>query len=509
MIDELDWVMSVRPRVEPATREAQRAARQALDRAIANDIARSERGSGWRLGRRPGGGWPRARRWVGAAARATPAFLAVLIVVAVAVVALTLGSRHESASSTPTTDAVSASPSTAAKLPLGTPAGPETADPNRFQGAAIPSTVKLVAEAPDPHGGLPWGLREFQTTRGQTCLQVGRVQDGTIGVIGRDGAWGNDERFHPISPNAYTGDSCSPTDAHGAAFNNVAVQGGIASADVPWGTGAQGGECRIGPQPHQFPACPPADLRDLDYGLLGPEAVSITYAGANGRLFTEPTNGPNGAYLIVRSGTTRSCSQQSGGGQSCVSGGGRTSGPSLQSGVIIAVTYRNRYVCSLPAPTLAGVAQASCPPRHPSMPTDPQTRVRVQVAPANRYCTSRLGQTLEPCPNRSRGLVRLGGPSSQWLVIFSFSAPRSTVTAGRTYYYFTTDAPGGCPNANHFWEYNEAVRKDQQVVQWSAFDKHCPGAGLGTISLITSRTGRHWPGQGAGRPIASFSFTIP
>jgi hypothetical protein len=94
-------------------------------------------------------------------------------------------------------------------------------------------------------------------------------------------------------------------------------------------------------------------------------------------------------------------------------------------------------------------------------------------------------------------------------VSFSFHAPSSTVAAGRTYYYFTTDAPGGCPNANQFGEYSEAVHKGQQVVQWSAFDKHCPGAGHGTISLITAPNVRHFPGEGASRPIASFDFTIP
>ena len=71
--------------------------------------------------------------------------------------------------------------------------------------------------------------------RQMTCLQVGRVQDGTIGVIGQDGASGKHHRFHPISPYAYTADSCSATDGHGAAFNNLSVQGAIASADVPWG----------------------------------------------------------------------------------------------------------------------------------------------------------------------------------------------------------------------------------------------------------------------------------
>jgi hypothetical protein len=303
----------------------------------------------------------RSRRWRGRAMSA--AFIAIAAAVAVAVVAVFLVGRHQSQPAIRTSDAVPKhQPSVIAKLPLGTPAGPLTANPNTFQGAAIPRTVRLVAETADPYGGLPWGLREFETTTGQTCLQVGRVQGGTIGVIGQDGAWSNDWRFHPISPNAYTGDSCSQTDARGAAFDNVAVQEKAASADVPWGLGAQGGECRIDAQPRQFPICPPADLRDLAYGLLGPDATSITYTDATGRLYTEPTNPPDAAYLIVLPGSSHSCSQQSSGGTRCTRGPGQTSGPALQPGVITAVTYRDGHQCQLPTPTSSRAAQASCPP---------------------------------------------------------------------------------------------------------------------------------------------------
>jgi hypothetical protein len=300
-----------------------------------------------------------SRRWRARARSA--ALIAIAAGVAVVVAAVFLTGHHRSQPAIRTSDAVPNRPTAIAKLPVGTPAGPLTANPSSFQGAAIRKTVKLVAETADPHGGLPWGLRQFETTRGQACLQVGRVQEGTIGVIGQDGAWHNDHRFHPISPNAYTGDSCSQIDAHGDAFNNVAVQGKAASADVPWGTGAQGGECRIDAQPRQFPLCPHADLRDLDYGLLGPDATSITYLGANGRLYTEPTNPPDGAYLIVLPGSTRSCSHQSNGTR-CTSGAGETSRPALQAGVITTVTYRDGHECQLSAPTSSGVTQASCPP---------------------------------------------------------------------------------------------------------------------------------------------------
>ncbi|MGZ6616737.1 MAG: hypothetical protein ACXVFQ_20220 [Solirubrobacteraceae bacterium] len=308
----------------------------------------------------------RSRRFTfGNVATAAAPVLAVVI----ALVAL-IGLQHHTPElpPIPTTDAVSNSLPASGALKIGAPAGPLHVPANTFQGAAIPSTVRLVAEAPDPHGGLPWGLREFRTTRGQTCVQVGRVQLGTIGVIGQDGAWGNDHRFHPISPNAYTGQSCSPTDAAGHAFNNVAVNGGgaIASANVPWGTGAQGGGCGATNGGQVEPPCPPQDLRNLNYGLLGPDAVSIDLVGAGGRRYTQPTIAPDGAYLIVTApGAKGATCVYYGRGRGC-SSGGRTAGSSLQSGVITQVVYRDRHTCTLPAPTPTptptGVRDGSCPP---------------------------------------------------------------------------------------------------------------------------------------------------
>jgi hypothetical protein len=94
-------------------------------------------------------------------------------------------------------------------------------------------------------------------------------------------------------------------------------------------------------------------------------------------------------------------------------------------------------------------------------------------------------------------------------VIFSFKAPRSTLAHGRTYYYFTVDAPVGCPNASQFGEVNQAVKLGQRVVLWAAVDQRCPGPGHGTISLITAPSAHHVPGQGVSRRIRSFAFVIP
>jgi hypothetical protein len=155
-----------------------------------------------------------------------------------------------------------------------------------------------------------------------------------------------------------------------------------------------------------------------------------------------------------------------------------------------------------------GIAGATASTRH-SVPRSARRSVRVQVVQGDRYCTSPGGETLERCPMGSRGLIRLGGVSQQWLVIFSFIAPRPTTVGGRTYYYFTADAPGKCPNASQFGEHNADVRTGQRVVAWAAFDKNCPGAGRGTISLITRRNGVRAPGDGASQSVASFTFAIP
>lgn len=69
--------------------------------------------------------------------------------------------------------------------------------------------------APDPEGGPQWAIGTYDATlsapaprapkdiapqfhKPVTCVVVGRVQDGRLGVIGRDGVFGNDERFHEL-----------------------------------------------------------------------------------------------------------------------------------------------------------------------------------------------------------------------------------------------------------------------------------------------------------------------
>ena len=213
-------------------------------------------------------------------------------------------------------------------LLTGAPAGPKVPPvPTAGYGAA--TTAKLLPiHVADPDGGLPWGLRSVRTTRGDVCVQVGRLADGTIGALGEDGSFRDDRRFHPFSVNYEGPDQagCVPVDARGHGFTTVVITG------LP--TSAMATGCVADFSRHDQVPCPTQDTRDIYFGLLGPEAASITYASADGQTVTEATVGPDGAYLIV----TRAllAGQQ---------GAGGVFGSLLKTGPIRAVTYQDGHTC--------------------------------------------------------------------------------------------------------------------------------------------------------------------
>jgi len=190
-------------------------------------------------------------------------------------------------------------------ISFGTPATsvPVFANPRAGLGRIAPGTVRLLPlSVPDPHGGLPWGMRVLSTTRGVGCLQVGRLLDGRLVALGQDGAFGNDGRAHelPLSTNVERL-NCSLVDGRGRIFDSVTIKSEVASA-------AQGVHCEppgtYAPSHRAaFSTCPLADERSLYYGMLGPDATSLTYS-SGGKSHTVATVGPDGAYLIVTPGTT-------------------------------------------------------------------------------------------------------------------------------------------------------------------------------------------------------------
>jgi len=183
------------------------------------------------------------------------------------------------------------------------PSLPVFANPRAGLGRVAPGSVRLLAlSVPDPHGGLPWGMRVLSTTRGAGCLQVGRLLDGRLVALGQDGAFGDDGRAHelPLSTNVERL-NCSFVDGRGRIFDSVTIKSQAASA-------AQGVHCEppgtYAPSNRAaFSTCPLADERNLYYGMLGPDATGLTYS-AGGHSHTVATVGADGAYLIVTPGTT-------------------------------------------------------------------------------------------------------------------------------------------------------------------------------------------------------------
>lgn len=187
----------------------------------------------------------------------------------------------------------------------GSPVKPEV-PPNAAAGNGLPvsgAAAHLALVEADPAGGLPWGMRIERTTRGQLCLQVGRVEGAQLGELGLDSAFGDDGRFHALRatvlPPGYGGSAdqveCVPAGQTVIFEDLKADRSGVRLLPAEFS----------GPPPehpgealHPTGVPPVGDLRALAYGVLGPHAVSVTYKTPTG-MRTLPVSGPDGAFLIV------------------------------------------------------------------------------------------------------------------------------------------------------------------------------------------------------------------
>jgi hypothetical protein len=203
--------------------------------------------------------------------------LALLTLLALAAIAVAATGLLRSGADVPTRSGKAPTPSTAFGVPTG--------------------RIALPIQVADPAGGLPWGLRTFHTTRGYACIQVGRVQHGTLGIIGRDGAFEDDGLFHALAPQVLDKGACARLDAGG--------QGYLALHDANFPSGGLTGSC-LAPElagaaaAAGMTACARPALRQLDYGLLGAHARSIVFRDARGAEHTVAVQRGSGAFLIVQ-----------------------------------------------------------------------------------------------------------------------------------------------------------------------------------------------------------------
>jgi hypothetical protein len=232
--------------------------------------------------------------------------------------------------------------------------------PNPTVGEGVPATGAsrlLSLRVPDPEGGPPWGMRIVSTTRGEVCVQIGRVQHGQLGELGIDGVFHDDGRFHPMSADVLPetsriGTNLSNNDATESVSCHLAGQ---AAAGEHLGVDRSAG----GANGH-VQSIARHKLRNLAYGLLGPAAVSVSYHDGSGP-HTAVVLSPIGAYLIVQRAAP---AEQVASGQE----GLGTEGDLPPSPPLTAITYRlDGKLCQrgpVEPPGVAAHLSKECPQPH-------------------------------------------------------------------------------------------------------------------------------------------------
>ena len=241
---------------------------------------------------------------------------------------------------------------------IGAPAEPRGGQLQSLRGGGlVKGTVRLLPLAtPDPAGGAPWGMRVLSTKAGEGCVQVGRLVDGKLGAIGQDNAFADDGLFHAFAlDSTFAKHACTPLDGNGRIFLNATVGDMPASAWVGSGGGCVPSTATHAERFNQYgkpiSICPQADERNLYYGLLGPDAKSITYK-LNGHTHTQATVGPEGAYLLVTSASpTQLFNFNAGGTQDVVP----------VDGPITELHYRDGATCHLTSRSWIGGKDACTP----------------------------------------------------------------------------------------------------------------------------------------------------
>jgi hypothetical protein len=361
----------------------------------------------------------------------------------------------------------------------------------------LASVHLLALSVNDPQGGPPWGLRVERTSRGLMCLQYGRLDHGTIGDLGIDGAFSDDARFHALPLNYFqVPGSCASVDARGDAFVSVRLGAAPASglygsctgvaaalfADVPSAYRADAQRARAHNERAPRSVCPRADLRDIYYGLLGPQAVSITYPAPSGRLISERTTGPQGAYLVLGPPTAYTCERYGPANDPTAPVGcgraGTSSSSGPRAGFIRSVTYRNGHVCKLP-PTKAGyIPDASCPPVDSAA---PQTH-RITALQVATLISVHVGKVTPGCGTGANSNRCGGWPTLN--VTISFTARIAVPNAASHYEYniqFTAD--GACSHGHNdgLGGQTPGDLRAGQRVQLTIGISNCPGVVHGDV----------------------------
>lgn len=194
----------------------------------------------------------------------------------------------------------------------------------------------LSVRVMDPEGGPPWALRTFapQSPPNSVCVQAGRVVENQLVGLGINGAFGNDERAHPLplesdscigtnGPNPQAAVLPDITDSSAALAeprcrdprSRAEQDGRIALYSDRLAQAQQSGDAAELARARQAldrvrdevgmprPLCNPAALRTIVVGFAGRGGGTVTLTEANGMRHSIVTNPADaGAYLFVLAG---------------------------------------------------------------------------------------------------------------------------------------------------------------------------------------------------------------
>lgn len=140
----------------------------------------------------------------------------------------------------------------------------------------VPNTASVVATAPDPDGGLDWGLRVSTSKTGGVCFTVDRIKDGRYGRLDGSGSFTE----MPLG----RGQSCGPASAAEDSLVGASSQGGtlvihgVAGSDV---AEVRIGDKRLTPTPRGGWLAAfrgqDSDLPDHPVDVLSQDGSLITY----------------------------------------------------------------------------------------------------------------------------------------------------------------------------------------------------------------------------------------
>jgi hypothetical protein len=311
-------------------------------------------------------------------------------------------------------------------------------------------------------------------------------------VIGENGFFHNDGRFHPFPVSVSDHAQCTPTDGAGHAFMGIELGGAPAAGFV--GNGTTGCTSTSG--------CGPTQLRFVQYGLLGPDATSVTYT-LDGHSKRVATTGADGAYLIVRPTSAKACAQLPQNAACGENGEGISWSGTVFPGLITSVQYRDGLNCRVTdvGPAITRCLRVGYVAARPQL-TKSQVASHVshRLIRSNNYCWqpgSQSGNRWTPAVPVDLGiyvpctptLLRTDGSSTGEvqhggvLVAFSWTARQPVTSSRASYQLYLGGRCGGSSDAT-----NGSIKPGEHLTRGILLSARCQGTVTGVVAYDPNRS---------------------